>query len=171
MRPIFILLMCLIPTIAAILDSGAPVGYIDPELQPFVDNFETYGQDYMGANFNIPVITMTIEPVDAVNFSNDYNVVAVCSVSFSGVNRIIVGDKIWPLLDDITKEQVIFHELGHCVLYRPHLRGILPTGLPISIMYPYLTLTVEEYLDDKDYYMEELFSKGIQSLDEYLLGN
>ena len=56
-----------------------------------------------------------------------------------------------------SREKVIFHELGHCLLHREHRFDTFRRGLPRSIMGETKTHTYEVIPLYRKYYMDELF--------------
>lgn len=77
--------------------------------------------------------------------------------------HIFISEEFWEGADDFGKELIVFHELGHCVLFRKHLDKITGTfGLPrcTTIMHAdigvragfcrrrYTVLTRETFLDE-----------------------
>lgn len=105
--------------------------------------------------------------------SSNYNPVAVDSlvVQFGDLEKPTVGNctvyrdmsspvitidrQFWEEADDVLRENLMFHELGHCILFRGH-KTTQSFGVPDSIMYP--TLIPQYYEYDRDYYIKELFS-------------
>jgi hypothetical protein len=62
----------------------------------------------------------------------------------------------WLKLDTYGKEQLMFHELGHCILDREHCSSVEGDGKPASVMYP--SLIGHWYNENtRDEYLEELF--------------
>ena len=63
------------------------------------------------------------------------------------------------LLDDIKKEQLIWHEMGHCVMGRGHITDLNADGKPISIMYPSSEVVWDEqyYVTHKNDYIKEMW--------------
>lgn len=64
--------------------------------------------------------------------------------------------------DDLAREQLIFHELGHCILDRGHVSARRvwidgETRAPVSIMYPYVFSDIYHYEIHHDEYVNELF--------------
>lgn len=118
--------------------------YIDPSFAKYVQSFNTqYGVDI---NMN-----MRFAPQDG-------SVVAVCISYSNGSNRIEVDPEKWQNYDEDTKEEVIFHELGHCFLDRPHREDVVDYGwrtVPMSIMYPFV-MPASTYRQYHSEYMHEL---------------
>ncbi len=67
----------------------------------------------------------------------------------------------WNEANDQQREVVVFHELGHCVLNRPHTKASIAgpnnTAVPASIMYPQV-LDTDLYKKNRDYYCQELIA-------------
>jgi hypothetical protein len=79
---------------------------------------------------------------------------------YSDIYREIELDKdIWPGLDYLQREQLIFHELGHCTLDIDHDNTSLEGGCPASIMY-YKLMPQICYKKYREYYIEELCTKN-----------
>ena len=89
---------------------------------------------------------------------------------------IIINKDDWKILNETRRELLIFHELGHAILNRKHLTGMIPhepdttyvngrnficTAKPISIMVPSaggILYGGGHYHNEYDYYMKELFN-------------
>ena len=118
-------------------------GKINPDFQKYVLKFEQ--------NINI-----------AVDLDIDYNklaypIIGTCYVYTDGYRNIDIDPDAWNEAEDLKKEELIFHELGHCVLNRDHDNTMLEYNgdeLPKSIMYPYVF--EYEYGEYQDYYWAEL---------------
>lgn len=76
------------------------------------------------------------------------------------LNIIWIDRHFWQTESYYAQEQLLFHELGHCVLGRPHLDGLMALGeyinAPRSIMYsiPFGYLPI--YKEHRDFYLKEL---------------
>ena len=75
-----------------------------------------------------------------------------------GMPLIYLDPDFWDNSYDWKREQLMFHELGHCILDRPHTDQKLEDGCPISIMDPYV-IGESCYLSHRNYYFEELFNQ------------
>ncbi len=88
---------------------------------------------------------------------------AICTTG-SEVPTIVVDQQWWEnKLPSLTEsksvaEEILFHELGHCLLNRKHLDGTAPgKEIPGSIMYPkYIPGKI--YAENKQEYYRELFT-------------
>jgi hypothetical protein len=73
------------------------------------------------------------------------------------VLKITIDKDLWNSISELSRERLIFHELGHCVLNRVH-SNITEDGRPISLMYPYLmSISDREYRTNWIQYTDELF--------------
>jgi len=124
--------------------------FIHHEFKPFLKSFELVGLKY-GRFF--PSFAVTINLVDDIGNSWASG---MCYYSDTGINEIRIRKAAWELMSDFDKEALIFHELGHCLLNRPHCAAETKKGTPFSIMHPYV---VEGELWEKyrSFYMKELF--------------
>ena len=122
----------------------------DSEFRQYVDRFET--------QYQIDVSEIPI------NFSDPIrpNSVGSCLTYYlddeQQVNEIIIRKSWWQQADHITREILIFHELGHCALDRRHdTETIMQDGVEIakSVMYPYV-ISAAYYSKYRDYYLNEL---------------
>ena len=81
--------------------------------------------------------------------------VGLCTVR-SGKSPFIQIDRtFWESASDAAKENLMFHELGHCILIRGH-KETKSAGIPDSLMFP--SLIPYHYEKDKRPYINELFS-------------
>jgi hypothetical protein len=119
--------------------------YIEPNVAPYVNSFESI----TGIKVNI-----------SIRFAKqESSVVGVCFMSnFKGEN-IELDPDFWNSSDDMEREELVFHELGHCVLMRDHKDDVINDTngyvLPASIMYPYV-MDSATYSLNRDYYIREL---------------
>lgn len=74
----------------------------------------------------------------AKNLSKKYKDVAGLCMFRSDRITIWLDETIWFRLDDIGREMLMFHELGHCALAIEHDRTTARNGQPKSLMYPNL---------------------------------
>jgi hypothetical protein len=54
----------------------------------------------------------------------------------SGGAEIVLNRKTWDGATESIREEMVYHELGHCALGRGHNAARAPGGCPVSIMYP-----------------------------------
>ena len=68
----------------------------------------------------------------------------------------------WGFHDDLARENLVFHELGHAILRRNHVNNSLPNGQPAQMMCDGNTCNVFSYYDQytlgkRAYYIDKLF--------------
>jgi hypothetical protein len=105
---------------------------VDPAIEPYFERFvsETgFPTYYVSAGF-----TTSIEGSDLVG-ECIYNDIQA---------EIRIDPVYWASIQDsdILKEQIVFHELGHCIFHYGHIFDFT-YGQPLSIMYPYAFNTEE----------------------------
>ena len=126
--------------------------FIDPELQPYVDQFfeeaEIRDLDISADDFSF-----------SVNFGEKTHL-GVCSLAS---NEVLINSFHWSNFTELEREYLMFHELGHCILDRLHDDQSLPNGECKSIMNS--AGECRENLDNyniwRTYYMDELFDPGV----------
>lgn len=97
-----------------------------------------------------------------VIFKNiDVRYAGVCLKYSNGYREIQINPTHWKNYSIEQREQLIYHELGHCVLNRGHNDRLMETNTncPDSIMRSYM-FSINEinncYLPEYNHYMEEL---------------
>lgn len=79
----------------------------------------------------------------------------------SSRRTIYINEPKWDRLSEVGKEQLVLHELGHCLLGREHVETIMPNGCPLSIMFPNHIADVC-YVSYYKYYIKELIKGQAQ---------
>ena len=159
--------------------------YIEKEFVPYISDFKKLSGD---KNFEIKnhIVFGSLSWSDK---DDKDNTVGLCEYH---KRKVTIDKGYWQTLDSFEKEELIFHELGHCTLFRGHTdtkssdgtityyvenflfmigifekKGYLEDGCPASYMHPY---TFGSYCIQKhrDYYIRELFdlkkeNKGSES--------
>lgn len=165
---LFILSACEKPTGGIILRPTERIKKlrIEAQTQAYLDSFETlHGR-------KVDDLEMSVQTLDPVKFKY---VLGYCEMETVIVEKltkreeyktpkIVLNATYWnnPEFHAQFKEELVFHELGHCILKRGHDSRLSELGIQLSIMYPYhLGLTVgrvDFYSRNYEYYMNELFS-------------
>jgi len=84
----------------------------------------------------------------------------MCDEGWLRASRVEINRGAWKTSDDATREVMIFHELGHCVLGRPHIDtsiSLESLNAPKSIMATH-GVPGQIYSKYQSYYVQELFS-------------
>ncbi len=91
------------------------------------------------------------------NISED-GVVGTCQFHFNNPNEITIDRNFWNNASELIKEMVVFHELGHCVLFRGHLEDFDNQGTCLSVMNSGLAECRVRYnVNNREAYLNELF--------------
>ena len=127
---------------------------VDRELWTHFQAFEEAAAD---RGFRVDLsranITGTIETID------DGNVVGTCSYGgFQNHRDVVVDRSFWNRASHLYREYIVFHELGHCYLFRDHLESCLSNRTYASIMRSGSeTGCRDNYnLQTRDFYIDEL---------------
>lgn len=136
-------LMLILAIILFLSSCAKPKIIVDPQLAVYVQRFE----QALGKKTRF-----------SIQFGKlDEGLVGVC-IDYGDNVEIKISDYHWPDLDEAHREEVMFHELGHCELGRGHVNGIA-NGRPISVMYP--MNFGDEYAEHRDYYIKELIDNRV----------
>lgn len=101
---------------------------VSTAFKPYYDRFN----QWYGTDIHIPI-----------SFANlgGQGYAGMCEIWSSGYRDIKIDQVYWNKIDEDSKQQIIFHEGGHCHFNRKHNKGLIdmPDGrlCPKSIMYPY----------------------------------
>ena len=86
------------------------------------------------------------------------NVAGLCHYNSNRPNEIIIDRSFWNSSNDLFREMVVFHELGHCVLARGHRETQDQNGSCLSIMQSGTGTCILRYNQvNRDFYLDELF--------------
>ena len=138
-----------------------PGPMIDDELKPYVDRFYDEAE--------IRGISLA-QNMDALIADDVMPCGQGHSPEFNGMfdrPTIIIRESCWESLNNVAREILVFHELGHALLNRIHIDGILPNGHSRSIMCAGVDFDcsdMPDYLscpDYREYYVDELFDLDI----------
>lgn len=83
-----------------------------------------------------------------------------CRTSAIQTPLITINRQLWQNMDESRREALIFHEIGHCILGRPHDDTEINEGghsRPESVMSTYL-LDSHTYQSNRSAYIQELFT-------------
>ena len=126
---------------------------VDEELkiyfQRFEDEAEARGYDVDLTSTGITGVILEID---------DRHVLGRCSFPRAQPNRVTIDQTFWDRGSDLFREFVVFHELGHCFLFRPHLEESLSNGACASIMRSGNGPCLDNYSRrTRNFYIDELF--------------
>lgn len=125
-------------------------GVIDPTFTSYVQDFE------MKIGVEVNGVSIRFKP-------QTYPVLGVCK-SGGEIAEVEIDPTQWEKMNDIGREQLIYHELGHCALGRPHdgrktkLNNVTVEG---NIMYPYFFGEDWNYIRYREQYKVALKNNDI----------
>lgn len=131
---------------------------ISVELQPHIKSFE----ELTGLGVEYPVLFDYTEGTD--------NAIGVCQYN---APYVLISYSWWIRNPTHHKrEQLIWHELGHCSLDLRHDTGRLPDNCPASVMIPNEFISEDCYTRHKAYYKYDLIRNlNIGDQDELIRSN
>ena len=102
---------------------------VDERLWPFFRRFEDEAAT-RGITIDLvrAGITGVIEEIDRENVAGS------CNFSATSPNHVMVDLQFWNSVGDLFREFIVFHELGHCSLFRDHREATDAQGFCLSIM-------------------------------------
>ncbi len=128
-----------------------PYHYIDSAFRSSVHLFET-----MAVSRGIVLDDSNLSITFGMVRNAKSSVVGTCQLDALGIMIIKVHDESWAKMGPYEREELIFHELGHCILARPHCTAKDKGGMPISLMYPTMT-PKDHYKKNRKEMINELF--------------
>lgn len=148
MHKLIILSLLLLTTFSCTKDETVSV---DAALQPLFDDFASEAQT-RGMNLDMSHYSGIFMELE------ENNVAAKCQTLSNGSKRVVVDQSFWISASALQREMVVFHELGHCVLNRPHLDDARTDGSCVSMMQSGLSLCKMSYTNlTRSAYLDELF--------------
>ena len=133
---------------------------VDAELREYFQRFEDEAAARgLSVDLTATGITGSILEID------ERHVLGQCSYPRAQPNRVTVDRTFWLRGSDLFREFVVFHELGHCFLFRPHLESQLSNGACTSIMRSGNGTCLDNYSSrTRQFYINELFDYQPQAL-------
>jgi hypothetical protein len=125
-----------------------PKKYREPAFDPLLQAFEEL------TGFSTKNISTRFMPLDGM-------IVGLCISNNTGFREIQIDPNFWKNSGEMARENLIFHEAGHCVLNLEHTSEFIILNdqmVPKSIMFPAVFGDLEEYKENHEYYLWELKS-------------
>lgn len=121
---------------------------IEPRLQEYIELFEIES-----INHKHPIqITNLVARFGSTTYLGE-DVIGYCQLSYPPL--VVIDLEFWEGAELMERENLMFHELGHCVLNKDH-NDELTNGFPSSIMNSCL-MDSRMYELNRDFYLFELF--------------
>ena len=106
-----------------------PQFLVDEPLQEYFDRFAVEG-----ALRNVVIDYEVLKISGDIRIISTPNVIGQCIHTEKEPNTVIVDKFYWDTADDLEREFLVFHELGHCALGRGHLDDSDAHGDYVSMM-------------------------------------
>ncbi|MCY7352130.1 MAG: hypothetical protein LH606_15945 [Cytophagaceae bacterium] len=102
---------------------------VDARVEPYVQLFR---QEARSRGKTLSIDNLTVEFGQAKN----QNVCGECQLDAGQPPRILLrlDAPCWTQASEEARECLVFHELGHCLLRRPHKNTLFPNGANVSLM-------------------------------------
>ena len=132
-------------------------------LEPYKVIFQLYSAKY---DVFISYLDLTIRFVDISCVPDKKNecTIGYCHKNTDDTKVITLDRREWQAANYFDREQLIFHEFGHCLLNRAHKDTLDKTGRPLSLMHS-LMIKTDQYQQYHDHYIEELFQTTDDAVD------
>lgn len=127
-------------------------GLVDSPLKTYLEAFK---QEALVRGITIDYSIRQIEA--RLQLHEDNARLGWCDYNYDQPDLIVINTFYWEILDDFEKEKLVFHELGHCVLNRPHLDEVRQDGRCKSIMHSGQKCSDDYTNGSRDTYLDELF--------------
>ena len=124
--------------------------------EPLWDYFERFEEAALerGFLFDLNNFNLTAEIVEIT----EEGVAGTCSYGSHTPKHIEIDATFWNQSSDLFKEFVVFHELGHCFLFRDHREDATANGICLSLMRSGVEGCRDNYnLTTRAAYLDELF--------------
>jgi hypothetical protein len=150
------LLLAVAPGCAKSADEHTAAVQIDPAAAQYVARFEESAASY-GRAVTVTDLVVEFGEVEAVPGESG-GARGVCSAATGQTPVVTLSREAWDRSSDAEREELVFHELGHCLLGLTHEAGINSDGIPTSVMNP-TEIGGAIYKQYREFYLRGLFGK------------
>lgn len=148
---LFLLVASVLIVISCSKDENNPFPNAEEELHYYFENFINEAAE-RGITIDLSDIDGRISPISTPGL------IGLCQFNEERNNQISIDQNSWDEGDTLFREYVVFHELGHCKLFREHLDATDPDGFCFSLMASGTASCNTNYtLDTRENYIDELF--------------
>lgn len=159
-------LACLLLGCNKELPLPSPQVSIDPMLQPYVNRFVA---DAASVGRTIDITNLIVQFAPDLGSDSLGETVGDCMVQYYegnvyGTPTILIDRPFFEGTDEWSRHTVMYHEMGHCVLFRVHrfdwlsIYGpdLVEHSIAASIMWPYVIASADAQMFE-NYYISEMF--------------
>lgn len=126
---------------------------VDQALWKYYEDFEKEAE-LRGFSFDLNNLEVSGE----ISQIHDSGVAGTCQFGSAINNHVTIDQTFWNRSSELSREFVVFHELGHCALLRGHDESSNQNGLCLSIMRSGLGDCRDAYsTQNREAYLNELF--------------
>jgi len=127
---------------------------IPAELTPYFVKFQNEARQYgVEVDYEGSEVTAELRHID------EGSVAGSCTTNGHSLRHITIDTEFWSRASHLTREMVVYHELGHCILGRDHREDAFQSGICRSIMRSGLGSCADAYTSEhRGYFVEELFT-------------
>lgn len=128
------------------------INYIDSKFDPIIRSF-VYEAGIHGHNVNLKNLSVIFANI---KINKKDKTVGYCIKSPIGGMVIKIHKATWSNMDIYKQEELVFHELAHCLMGRNHCDKKTSKG-PLSIMNTHLS-SGDYYKENREVLLDELFN-------------
>lgn len=126
---------------------------VERALWPYFKSFE---EEALSRGLSIDLVEFGI--TGSIDNIPEDHVIGRCQYGRFVDNHITIDQPFWNGNSHLSREMVVYHELGHCYLGRGHREDAFRTGLCESIMRSGTCCCRDAYnTSNRSYYLDELF--------------
>ncbi|MBK8503204.1 MAG: hypothetical protein IPL46_13890 [Saprospiraceae bacterium] len=127
---------------------------VNADLQQYFDRFAAEGKSRgIIVDFHTTMVAGILSNTLAPEISGQ------CQHDSNNPDRLIINQTYWLRSNAMEREFLVFHELGHCYLQRPHLDNKDSRGVCMSMMHSGASACRNEYdTQTRSAYLDELFN-------------
>ncbi len=123
------------------------------------DYFQRFEEEAAARGLNLDLNSLNIS-AEFMEISQD-GVAGTCTYGSHQPGHVVIDETFWSRASDLFKEMIVFHELGHCVLFFDHREGVHADGTCVSIMRSGVGDCRDNYrLTTREVYLDELFGQS-----------
>jgi hypothetical protein len=141
-------------------DPAEPLGYTNVD-EALWEYFELFEQEAFSRGITIDIRSENIS--GKISEIHDDQVAGTCNYNYRTPNKVTIDLGFWSRSGDRYREFVVFHELGHCVLFREHKEKANAYNICESIMRSGTGSCLDNYnRATRSGYLDELFDPAFR---------
>jgi len=147
-----VIMFCTFLLVSCVKDEEAAAIFVDESLQMYFTAFENE------ALIRGLAIDLNGARIEGILSDLPGNISGRCQYNSDRPRQVQIDRSYFHSASNLRREFIVFHELGHCYLNRPHLDNQDSNGICISIMHGSSALCQNAYsIATRENYLNELF--------------